>query len=92
VSHKCATIPDGIRHKKDHEVELSVASLQRDPTIEGLEIRQPHLRFDPDGDAAESALGVPGPTVAAAGKRNLGSPERASWKLPMQPLEETNVA
>jgi hypothetical protein len=39
VSDKCATIPDGVRHKKDHEPELRVASLQRDPTIDGLEIR-----------------------------------------------------
>lgn len=69
-------ISDCVRHEKNHEREIGVASLQRDPTIERLKVGESHLCLDCNADASETALGVPRSRVATARDRDLGSPVR----------------
>ena len=76
MSGKRSPISNRVRHQQDDEQEIAVATLERDPAIEGLKVGQSHLRFDRDLRAGEPALRVPGSRIATAAERDLGLPER----------------
>jgi hypothetical protein len=68
-----------------------VASLEIEPSFEGLAIRDPGFGFDakaPRGGFDAANLRIPGPEVTFDPERNLGSPSKSRVQTRSQPLQQ----
>ena len=72
-------------------LHATVAPLERDPAIEGLEIVEPRLRLDRASPAPVGDRGVPRPQVARDGQWYLGGPDETRPEACSQPSEKSSV-
>lgn len=80
-----------IRDEQDHVLHLTVTLLQRDPSLEGLDIAQSGLRFDRPTPSRPANHGIPRPKVWRSGYRHLGPPRKRRMDSPAQTLEQCKL-
>jgi hypothetical protein len=86
-----ASIGDGVGNEEDHKVDATVASLQCDPPIKGLEIGQSHLGLN-GNQAVQGELSIPSACVGLVGDRHLRPPSGAGWSGSVESLEQLGVS
>jgi hypothetical protein len=67
---------DGVGDQQDDDFDLAVAALECDPTLQCLQIVQPHLGLDADDNLREAALSIPRPQVTRDWKGHFRPPGR----------------
>ena len=87
-----STVRNRVGHQENHNRDVRVASLQADPSIQGLEIDQTSLRLHPDDRRAEPALAVPRSKVAGDRYGHLGSPSHQTRQLATKALQQLDLS
>ena len=88
-AHDLAVVA-GVRHHEDHAADATVTTLERDPSLERLDVFESGLRVNPyrNGTREED---VPRAEVALTTDRRLGSPAKRAADETPQSLEQSQM-
>jgi hypothetical protein len=81
-----------IGDEQDHDVYISIASLQRASSVDSLRITNSGLGLNPDFHVTDPDERVPGPQVPRDRQGNLDAHWQIGRQAPSEPLEQRELA
>jgi len=85
-------VPDRIGDEENHVIDLAVAPLQRQPTLQRLDVIEHRFRFDGQVPIGPADHRIPGAEVALDRQWHLGGPSQARMEPRPQSPEEPRLA
>jgi hypothetical protein len=88
---KHGSVPSGVGHSEDQELDAAVAKLEPPAPLLCLQVLEPRLRLDGDQHLLEGKEAVPRAEVAWAWQRNLRVKRRSGRQERSKPAEDSKL-